>query len=210
MKKAASKPLREIFSPRLLKSTLLAIAFSSIPLIVTWGAVCGWLPLWADQLAGDENPHAKANVLSLLAVGAIFGSFIGPLIGDKIGRRPAYFGLCLLSLILCMVQFRVMTEYNMLFLVVCTLVGCTTGAFYGWLPLYLPELFPTRVRATGQGVSYNFGRIFAAIGALQMGQLVKFLGGDYATAGATICTVYILGMVLIWFAPETRGKPLPE
>ena len=48
-----------------------------------------------------------------------------------------------------------------------------TAAFYGWLPLYLPELFPTRVRAT-------------------------------------ITLIYILGAVLIWFAPETKGKPLPE
>ena len=210
VKKAVSKPLREIFTPPLLKSTLLAIVFSSIPLIVTWGAVCGWLPLWADQLAGDENPHAKANVLTLLAVGAIIGSFVGPLVGHKIGRRPAYFGMCLFSLALCLFQFRVLTEYNTLFLVVTALVGCVTAAFYGWLPLYLPELFPTRVRATGQGLSYNFGRIFAAIGALQMGQLVKYSGGDYASAGATICMVYILGMIVIWIAPETKGKPLPE
>ena len=59
-----------------------------------------------------------------------------------------------------------------------------TAAFYGWLPLYLPELFPTRVRATGQGLSFNFGRILAAVGALYMGQLISIFGGDYGPAGA--------------------------
>jgi len=89
-------------------------------------------------------------------------------------------------------------------------VGGTTTAFYGWFPLYLPELFPTRVRATGQGVSYNSGRILAAVGALTQGKLVSFYGGSYAKAGAVITLVYLFGLVLIWFAPETKGKPLPE
>ena len=88
--------------------------------------------------------------------------------------------------------------------------GSPTAAFYGWLPLYLPELFPTRVRATGQGLSFNFGRILAAVGALTQGQLVSYYDGSYAKAGAVITLIYLLGLVLIWFAPETKGKPLPD
>ena len=89
-------------------------------------------------------------------------------------------------------------------------MSLTTASFYGWFPLYLPELFPTRVRATGQGLSYNFGRLFAAVGALTQGQLVASFGGSYARAGAVVTLIYLAGMVLIWFAPETKGKPLPE
>ena len=55
------------------------------------------------------------------------------------------------------------------FLAVVALVGALTASFYGWLPLYLPELFPTRVRATGQGFAYNAGRFIAAGGALSTG-----------------------------------------
>ncbi|MGZ8940792.1 MAG: MFS transporter, partial [Limisphaerales bacterium] len=73
-------------------------------------------------------------------------------------------------------------------------------------------------RATGQGVSYNAGRIFAAFGALYAGVLVaafsKAEGGSmasaYAQMGGLITLIYIVGMITIWFAPETRGKPLPE
>jgi len=208
--RAASRPLREVFARGLRRTTLLAIVFASIPLIGTWAAVSGWLPLWANQLGGKEAPAAAAMTQVVVSVGAIIGCFFAPIIGGKIGRRPAYFGLCLLSLVFCGYQFRCLHAYDAQFLVLSGIVGCVTAAFYGWLPLYLPELFPTRVRATGQGLSFNFGRILAAAGALQMGQLVGLFGGSYARAGATITLIYALGLVLIWFAPETKGKPLPE
>src|SRR4029077_2114959 len=72
--------------------------------------------------------------------------------------------------------------------------------------------FPTRVRATGQGFSYNFGRIIAAGGVLSMGFLMseKVFHGSYPQAGATISLIYAAVLVAVWLAPETRGKPLPE
>ncbi|HTG43935.1 MAG TPA: MFS transporter, partial [Verrucomicrobiae bacterium] len=69
---------------------------------------------------------------------------------------------------------------------------------------------PTRVRATGQGVSYNSGRIFAAIGAVAAGQLVATFGNSYAKMGQVITLIYLAGLFAIWLAPETKGKPLPE
>lgn len=201
--------LGEVFSGRLRRTTLLAIAFASIALIGTWASV-QWLPLWADQLTGGKVPSAKAVTQCLSGVGAIIGCLFGALLAGRIGRRPAYFGLCLGSLATCAVLFRGMTQYNPLFLGMVLVVGAITAAFYGWLPLYLPEQFPTRVRATGQGVCFNSGRIFAAAGALVQGQLVGAYGGSYARAGATITFIYALGMVLIWLAPETKGRPLPE
>ena len=88
--------------------------------------------------------------------------------------------------------------------------GATTASFYGWLPLYLPELFPTRVRATGQGLAFNFGRILAALGAWHMPSLMAFFDKSYPRAGETIVLIYLVGMVLIWLAPETKGRPLPD
>ncbi len=209
VKNSGSQPLREVFSAGLRKTTLLGILFASIVLIGTWGSV-QWLPAWADQLTRGESHNAKGLTQMLSGLGAIVGCFVGPWIGGRIGRRPAYFILCLASLLSCGVLFRLVSGYSALFLLMVFLVGGTTAAFFGWLPLYLPELFPTRVRATGQGLCYNSGRILAAFGAIEMGQLLSYYEGSYARAGATITLVYALGMALIWLAPETKGKPLPD
>ncbi|MSU62963.1 MAG: MFS transporter [Pedosphaera sp.] len=209
VKSGPSRPIREIFSPPLLKNTVLAIAFASVALVVTWGIV-QWIPLWADQMTGGKQPKVKAYIQLVSSVGAAAGSMIAPLIGGMLGRRPVYFGLCLSSLVVSTAMFRLCTEYGTGFLLMTGLVGFCTASFYGWLPLYLPELFPTRARATGQGLAFNFGRILAAFGAWQMGSLMAYFDKSYPKAGATIVLIYLVGMVLIWFAPETKGKPLPK
>jgi MFS family permease len=209
LREGVASPVREILSPALRKTTLLAIAFASIALIGTWGSV-QWLPLWADQLSHGKIHHAKGFTLLVISLGAILGCFVGSIIGGRLGRRPAYFLLCLTSLLSCGCLFRFVHAYGGAFLLMALLVGASTGTFYGWLPLYLPELFPTRVRATGQGLCYNSGRILAAAGAVQMGRLLKQFEGSYARAGATITLIYALGLLLIWLAPETKGKPLPD
>jgi MFS family permease len=209
VRKKAASPIREIFQAGLAGRSLLAIAFASVALIGTWGSV-QWLPLWADQLTGGKIFGAKALTQLLSAGGAVAGCMIGALAAGKIGRRPAYFILCLLSLISCASLFRFVDSYGPVFLGLVGIIGAVTAAFYGWLPLYLPELFPTRVRATGQGLCFNFGRVLAAAGALTQGKLVLAYGGSYAKAGSVVTLIYIVGLVLIWFAPETKDKPLPE
>jgi MFS transporter, SHS family, sialic acid transporter len=208
-KEGAARPLAEVFGGSLLSVTLLAITFASIALIGTWSSV-QWLPSWADQLTGGKVPNAKAVTQILSGVGAVIGCLAGALFAGRFGRRPAYFILSFLSLVLCQWLFRGVNEYGSLFLFLVFCIGGVTAAFYGWLPLYLPELFPTRVRATGQGVSYNSGRVLAAVGALTQGQLVNHFNGSYAKAGAVLTLVYVFGLVLIWLAPETKDRPLPE
>jgi MFS family permease len=207
-KRGGKNPLREVFSGSLLRPTLLGIVFASVALIGTWGSV-QWLPLWADQIVGRANPSAKANTQMVLAFGAVVGSLGAPWLGARLGRRSAYFLLCGASLGCCALMFRAIHDFTGLFLAAAFIVGVATASFYGWFPLYFPELFPTRVRATGQGVCYNSGRVLAAVGALTQGQLVAFFHGSYAQAGAIVTLVYAIGMAAIWLAPETKGKPLP-
>jgi MFS family permease len=203
-----SKPLTELFADRkLLTATILAIVFASISLLGTWGAVQK-IPAWVGKPGfPGQTAHAQGNVQMAMGVGAIFGCLIAPMIAAWLNRRIAYFLLSLGSLITCQVLFRYFNEYNLAFLAMTFLVGAVTAAVYGWLPLYLPELFPTRVRATAQGISFNFGRIFAGVGGIVLGGSVP---GGYAKMGAVVSLIYIVGLVLIWFAPETKGKPLPE
>lgn len=192
----------------LVGKVIIATALSSVALIGTWGSV-QWLPLWADKMAGAANPMAKAYTQMLSALGAIAGCLAGAWVGGFFGRRWMYFTLCLGSLVTCAWLFRGVDSYGPLFLVLTLVVGCLTATFYGFFPLYLPELFPTRVRATGQGLSFNAGRVLAAYGAVQMGSLMQSFEGSYAKAGAIITLVYVVGLIVVWFAPETKGKPLP-
>ncbi len=185
---------------------LLAAALSGVPLLATWGGVM-WVYNYVDSLTKD--PDARPLTQAASAFGAAVGCVLAALLGDRIGRRPAYAILCVLSGIALFSFYTFNTRFDRIFVTTAGVVGMVTASFYGWLPLYLPELFRTRMRATGQGFGYNFGRILASVGSLQTGALLKAFDGDYATACSVAAGVYVVGFVLIWFAPETKGQPLP-
>jgi MFS family permease len=161
-------------------------------------------------MTGGTVAHAKAQAQMLSSLGATLGSGIAPILLGPLPRRWGYFLLCTASLIVCATLFRGFSSFGTAFLAMVFVTGASTAAFYGWLPLYLPELFPTRIRATGQGLAYNSGRILAAVGALAGGQWVGFYHGSYSRMASMITLVYFVGMGLIWLAPETRHQSLPE
>ncbi len=196
------------FTAGTIRTMLLAAALSGVPLLGTWASI-QWGPTWANQLSRVTGAKEWTQFWS--ATGAIFGCVAGALLAGWQGRRLAYVVLCLTSLGSCWLFFREDQVYGAWFLFTATLAGACTAAFYGWLPLYLPELFPTRVRATGQGFGFNFGRILAAMGALQTSALMQgVFKGNYPKACSIMSLIYIAGIGIIWLAPETHGKPLPE
>jgi MFS transporter, SHS family, sialic acid transporter len=186
---------------------LLGAAAGAVALLATWGAV-QFTQLWADTMVGPGR-HGAAYVQICSALAASVGAFLAPVVLHNLSRRVGYALLCLAALAAAEYLFLAHTEFDARFLVAVAVTGLTTAAFYGWLPLYLPELFPTRVRAAGQGFCYNAGRSLAAIGVL----LTTFqidVKGRYPEASALVCLVYVVGMVLAWRLPETKGQPLPE
>jgi len=213
---------------RIMRTMLVGAAISGVPLLATWGAV-QWAPLWAhhlgsqavEALKGTGAPAEEVRQLQeaarywkeytqiLGAVGAIVGCIVGALLAGWAGRRLVYVLLCLTSLGSVLLFYRGNTAFDGMFMATAFLMGGTSAAFYGWLPLYLPELFPTRIRATGQGFGFNFGRILAAVGVLQVPVLMG-KPPDYARACSLLAFIYLAGLAVIWLAPETRGKPLPD
>ncbi|MCI0460290.1 MAG: MFS transporter [Gemmataceae bacterium] len=203
--------LADIFTPQLRYRTIMAAVLGGIALIGTWGSV-QWIPVWVRAETGDQQMVNLAQMSS--GLGAVVGTLAAAMIGHYVARRLMYFLLCFASLAISMFLFLgpfYPKEGGASFFATVFVTGLLTASFYGWLPLYLPELFPTRVRATGQGFGFNFGRIIAAGGAVSAGVLVhQVFGGNFALAGATITLIYIVGMLVVWVAPETRGQPLPE
>jgi hypothetical protein len=188
---------------------LLAAALSGVALLGSWGSM-QWAPTWADQLTGGQMPAAKGWTQVCSASGAMVGCMAAALAAGWLARRTTYRLICIAAFVSILNLYLTNQEFGARMLVDVFIAGMCTASIYGWLPLYLPELFRTNVRATGQGFGYNFGRVLAAIGALQTGNLMGLFGGDYAVACSVMSGIYIVGLVVIQFAPETRGQPLPE
>jgi SHS family sialic acid transporter-like MFS transporter len=202
----------------IIRRMLLAALISGVPLLATWGAV-QWASAWAHKLGTDAVKAGTATADTVRywkeytqfasALGAIFGCLGGALLAGWIGRRIAYVFLCVTSFGAVVWFYKGNTTFDAMFLLTAFLAGGFSAAFYGWLPLYLPELFPTRVRATGQGFGFNFGRIIAAVGVLQVPVLMG-KPPDFSRACSLLAFIYVAGLFVIWLAPETRGQPLPD
>src|SRR5439155_560538 len=127
-----------------LRLMLLGACLSGVALLGTWGST-QQVPSWADKIS-ESGQRAKEYAQILLAVGAIVGSILGAFAAEWLGRRKAYCLICVLSLGSALLLFVGNDEYGGRFLVCSFILGGCTSAFYGWLPLYLPELFRTNVR----------------------------------------------------------------
>jgi SHS family sialic acid transporter-like MFS transporter len=201
--------LGTVFGPKLVHRTLLGIALGTIPLLGGWGAT-QWLIPWADQVRGAADPRAKALAGVLRSGGAAVGSLLGGGLASLLGRRATYFVISLLSLAIGEYLYLFASPGDAHFGALVFLLGFVSTIFFGWLPLYLPELFPTYARAAGAGVSFNFGRILTAAGVLAAGWITYQFGDDYGRAGSVTTLVYALGMVVILFAPDTTRQRWDE
>ena len=204
----------------IMNNLFLGAGLAAVALLGTWGSA-QQAARWASDLApkGSTLPVIDYVVIAT-ALGAIIATLVTPFIADKLGRRVTYTLLCAAALAASLGFFR----FNVPFvgdsipttlITTAFLLGGITASFYGFFPLYFPELFPTSVRATGQGFCFNFGRLIAAIGALQLGNLMSLFNGanvtavqSAANAYSVLSCIYLVGMVLVWFAPETKGRSL--
>jgi cyanate permease len=87
------------------------------------------------------------------------------------------------------------------------MLGFFTNGIFSGFPVYLPELYPTRIRATGAGFCFNAGRVLAASGPLLTGVLVAQLG-SFVRAASAIALIYLVGLIVLLFARETKGHAL--
>lgn len=204
-------------SALIMRHLLIGASLAGVALLGTWGAA-QQAPKWAIDLnnaTGKLSAHPKEYVQMTTSIGAIIFTLITPIIGDILGRRLTYSICCALAGISAVVFYQFCHTIDTTFYVAAFLMGGLTATFYGFFPLYLPELFPTSVRATGQGFCFNVGRIIAAVGGLQIANLVGLFGtadtpafAKAASAYTVLCGIYLVGIFIVWAAPETKGKGL--
>ena len=202
-----------IFAPDLRRRTIVGVLISGAMMIGSWGGIT-LLPSWVQQLvrASGGTPLMGVQTISyvfmLMMIGAVAGYVTLIFITDAIGRRPSYFLFCLGSLLSTSYLFMYVKDLETLKWFVPVYGYFIIGGF-GTFAAYLPELFPTRVRASGQGFCWNAARSLTAIGPFIGGVLVGVFGSIPAAALST-AIFFVIGLIAIWFGPETRGIPLTD
>jgi MFS transporter, SHS family, sialic acid transporter len=152
------------------------------------------------------DPRQKAKTQILRSTGAIFGSLLGGAISSFLGRRITYFLISLATFATSTWLFTQLNPLHPQFDLFVFVLGFFGVTYFGWLPLFLPELFPTHVRSTGSGISFNTGRVLAAFVVLFAGFRMSSFQGDYAQVGLWSGMIYVVGMIIIWFAPRHPDK----
>ncbi len=146
-----------------------------------------------------------------------FGAFVGIYafthLTHAIGRKKAFAIAFVAAMFMTAFTFWNLKSFYDIFWMI-PLMGACQLALFGGYAIYLPELFPTRLRSTGTSFCYNVGRFVAAVGPLALGLLTSRVFAAQAEpmryAGVTMCLVFLIGLATVPFMPETKGRPLPE
>jgi MFS family permease len=200
-----------VFAPDLRRRTIVGALVASAMMIGCWGGLT-LLPSWIQQLVhasgGRNGVQTVSYAFMLMMVGAVIGYLTLIWLTDAIGRRMSYFVFCAGSLVSSLYLFMVIHDLDSLLWFMPVYGYFTIGGF-GTFAAYLPELFPTRVRATGQGFCWNAARSLTAIGPVAAGVLIGAFG-SFPAAAASTTVAFLVGLVAIWFGPETQGVPLRD
>lgn len=204
--------LAALFAPGMARSTLVGSGLAFVAVFGLWGAT-NWTPTLVRALpdlrglAAPELARRASYAIMLLNVGALVGYLsFGPL-ADRLGRRWVFALMCVGSLVMLPVTFLTPRTYTHV-LVLLPLLGFFNNGIFTGFPIYLPELYPTRIRATGAGFCFNVGRVLAALGPFVTGYLVTEFG-SFGLAASAVALIYVFGLLILPFAPETKGRPLP-
>jgi MFS family permease len=151
--------------------------------------------------------------LVLQNLGGFFGIYAFSRLTQYTGRRTAFAVSFLAAMLSTAMVFWFMNDLSDIFWMIPLMGFCQLSLFGGYA-IYFPELFPTRLRSTGTSFCYNVGRFVAAGGVPVLGLLTSRVYVDLPEpmryAGVTMCLVFLVGLAVLPFAPETKDQPLPE
>jgi MFS family permease len=196
--------------PVIRRRVILAFLMSLATTFAFWG-IGAWMPPYVAGLAAKAGLPAQ-QWASYAAMANTGGSIIGyaafGFIADAIGRKSTTIAYVVLAFLSVPVVFLWTSDLSLV-LWASAISGAFVSGQYTWMAAWLPELFPTRVRATATAFVFNTPRLIAWTGPLISGWLIANFG-SFSQAAVAIACVYILSLVAAPFLPETKGKPLPE
>ena len=217
--------LREIFAPGIRAATLSGLLMS-VTALLTWWSCNAFIPVVTAGLAqvAAKNQgivasqvmieHWKTTITSSFNTGGLIGTLLTIPAAKILGRRwmfTIYFALSALS-ILVTFGGKLPVEVQ-IWAWLYFAIGLTVFGVFGSFTFYLPELFPTRLRATGSGFCYNFGRIITAVGPFLVGAIASQKANALQAALGLLFWIGFIPLIGIGFMPwvlETKGQELTD
>ena len=203
--------LTDLLADRRTRRLTIAAFLMSTATTLGWWGISSWVPPYVASLAVKEGLSAD-QWTSFAGMSYNFGAVCGYIAlgfcADVWGRKPTTIAWFALAWLLTPVLFLWTHNLNLI-LVVSAINAFFSLGQYTWCPTWLPEAYPTHVRATAVSFCFNAPRFIAFLGPLLAGTLITYLG-DYGKAAVIVSTIYAVGIAAAPFFPETRGKTLPS
>jgi MFS family permease len=197
----------EIFGSKRLRLTLFVTAMNACTMFAWWGFNL-WLPAYLSMPSGQGgvglSPRSMSGLVIFMQAGMWLGYITFGFISDRLGRKRSYVGFLIAAAIFMLLYSR--THSPLVLLVLGPFVAFFgTGYFTGFGAL-TAEIYPTAVRATAQGITYNTGRIVSAAAPFVVGSLAQTKGFGFSFL---LISAAFLMAALFWIGiPETKGKAL--
>lgn len=207
---------RELFFHRVWgPRALLGMVLAAVGLGTFWSVTVAGQDLMLDLLrrGGTSLPEAANSAKFAYGVVETIGMALGLLafgpICVRLGRRRTFILMQLLSLVVVPITCYLPTTYTQL-LVMLPIFGFVTLSIHAGFAIYFPELFPSHLRSTGAGFCFNAGRLVASPVLVFSGNLKAIPGVDLRLAITLMSLLFVIGILVVLFLPETKGQPLPE
>jgi MFS family permease len=165
--------------------------------------------LQGAALSGKLSEWAGVGLI-MFNIAGFFGIYSFGVVSQRIGRKPTFALSLLAAFFSTIFVFWKLQSFSDLFWMLPLMGFCQLSLFGGYA-IYFPELFPTSLRSTGVSFCYNVGRFVAAVGPTILALLTaKVFEGNLRHGGMAMCAVFLIGLFVLPFAPETKGEALPE
>ena len=191
------------------RRVFLAFLMSLATTVAYWG-IGTWIPPYVAAAASRAglNGQQWASYAGMVNTAASVIGYAGfGFLADLFGRKSVTIFYVVIAFVSVPIMF-LWADGLPAMLLGAALCGAFVNGQYSWMAAWLPELFPTRMRATATGFIFNMPRLVAWLGPITSGWIIANLGG-FRPAALTISLIYLVGVAAAPFLPETKGKPLP-